>query len=327
MPVRALILEGVGGPERLRMGEMPDPAPGKGELLLRVRAVGINYADILIRQGKYPSQVGFPFVLGSEVGGEVIALGEGVTGFTPGDRVLALTLGGGGYAERARVPAAWTFRLPEGAGYDEGASFLMTYLTVWLPLKNQVRVNEGDWVLVHAAAGGVGSAGVRLARQMGARVVACVGSQAKMELCRELGAEAVLSYAQPGWGEQVRAATGGAGVAAVLDPVGGEIFAESLKLVRPLGAVAAIGYAAGAWPPIDPALLVGRNIGVVGVFLGRLMQRDPAFVQGGARDLLKLWTDGRIAPLVGHRYPLSEGSEAHQLIEDRRSVGKVVLEV
>jgi len=323
--VKAVVLSETGGPEQLVYGETPDAEVQPGRALVRVRATGINFLDVLVRQGRYPQPPELPTVLGAEFSGEVVSVGEGATGVTAGQRVMGLTgTQGGGYAELVDVDPAWLVQLPENASFTEGASFLMAFLTAWLPLTRQVVVRPGSTVLVHAAAGGVGSAAVQVARHLGARVVATAGSDEKLQLARELGAEVTINYRDEGdLARRVREEAGGIDV--VVDPVGGPVFAESLRMLRPLGTVIAIGFAGGFWEPLDPALLVGRNIGVQGFYLGRLMGFDPDLVREAVRELVELWQQGALRPVVGAEYPLAQAAEAHRLVEERRSVGKVLL--
>jgi NADPH:quinone reductase len=302
--MRAALLTGVDGSFQLR--ELPDPSVESGQALVRVRAAGVNFADVLIRRGRYPQMPELPAVLGSEIAGEL----------ENGIRVMAFTGGGGGYAEQAVVERASVVPLPERASFAEGASFLLTFLTAYIPLTRQVRLRPGATVLVYAAAGGVGSAAIQVAHALGARVVATAGSAEKLAACRELGAEEAYVYDE--LPEDLRADV-------VVDPVGGELFASSFARLRPLGTVIAIGSAAGAWTEVDPARLVGRNAGLQGFYLGRLMRLDPAPVQEALRELLDLWRDGSVRPLVGAEFPLDEVERAHELVESRRSVGKVVL--
>jgi NADPH2:quinone reductase len=303
--VRAVVLSETGGPDRLELRDVPEPDASDAHSLVDVRAAGINFLDVLVRQGRYPQAPPLPAVLGAEVCGEL-----------DGRRVIGLTGGAGGYAEVALVDDDWLVPLPEGASFAEGASFLMTFLTVWIPLTRVVTVRRGATVLVHAAAGGVGSAAVQVARHLGARVVATASSEEKRTLARELGAEETYAYDE--FAGTVRPDV-------IVDPVGGAVFSESLKTLKPLGAVIAIGYAGGLWEEVNPALLVGRNLGVVGFYLGRLMAREPGVVREAIGELMPLWEEGAVRPLVGAQYPLERAAEAHRLIEERRSTGKVVL--
>ena len=301
--MRAAVLSTVSGPFELR--EVPDPA-GEGRVLVRVRAAGINFADVLIRRGRYPQMPELPVVLGSEIAGEL----------EDGTRVMAITSGAGGYAELAAVDSAQVVPLPDHASFAEGASFLLTFLTALIPLTRQVRVRPGTTVLVYAAAGGVGSAAIQVVRALGGRVFAAVGSEEKLDVCRSLGAEE--AYVYDDLPEELA-------VDVVYDPVGGELFASSFARLRPLGTVIAIGSAAGAWPMIEPARLVGRNVGLAGFYLGRLLRLDPELVGEAVGELLGLWHTGALKPLVGAEIPLDEIERAHELVESRQSVGKVVL--
>ena len=301
--MKAAVLPAVDAPFELR--DVPDPVPQDGEVLVRVRAAGINFLDVLIRRGRYPQMPELPAVLGYELSGEL----------EDGARVMAMVTTGG-YAELAAVPRASLVPLPDGASFAEGAGFVLTFLTAWVPLTRQVRLGEGQTVLVHAAAGGVGTAAIQVARALGARVVAAVGSPEKLELCRELGAEEAYVYGE--LPDDLR-------VDVVVDPVGGELFEAAVPRLRPLGTLVAIGYAGGLWPELQPAQIVGRNVGVQGVYIGRLLRHAPDVIAAATRELLELWSSRRIRPVVGAELPLAEVEDAHALVESRRSVGKVVL--
>jgi NADPH2:quinone reductase len=301
--VRAAVLTSVDGPFEVR--DVRDPDLG-GKALVRVRAAGINFADVLVRRGRYPQMPELPAVLGSEIAGEL----------DDGTRVMALTSGSGGYAELAAVDRAQIVPLPDNASFAEGASFLITFLSAYIPLTRQVRVRSGSTVLVYAAAGGVGTATIQVARALGARVIATVGSAEKVAVCLELGADEAYVYDELPEDMQVDV---------VVDPVGGELFAGSFARLKPLGAVVAIGSAAGAWTDVEPARLVGRNVGLYGFFLGRLLRHEPEVVGNAVGELLGLWQTGAFKPLVGAEFPLDQVEQAHELVESRKSVGKVVL--
>jgi NADPH:quinone reductase len=301
--LKAAVLSEVDGP--FELGDVPDPLPGEGEALVRVRAAGINFLDILIRRGRYPQMPELPAVLGVEVAGEL----------EDGTRVMAM-LPRGGYAELAAVPRTSLVSLPDGASFAEGAGFLLTFLTAYVPLTRQMRLCEGQTVLVHAAAGGVGCAAIQVAQALDARVVAAAGSAEKLELCRELGAEEAYVYNE--LPEDLR-------VDVVVDPVGGELFEAAVPRLRPLGQLLAIGFAGGLWPELQPAQIVGRNVGVQGVYIGRLLRHAPDVIAAATGELLELWRTGTIRPIVGAEFPLAEVEAAHALVESRRSVGKVVL--
>jgi NADPH:quinone reductase len=301
--LRAALLREVDGPFEIR--DLPEP-DADGKVLVRVRAAGVNFADVLVRRGRYPQMPELPAVLGSEIAGEL----------EDGTRVMAITAGAGGYAELVAVDRAHVVPLPETASFAEGASFLLTFLTAYIPLTRQTRLAPGTTVLVHAAAGGVGTAAVQLASALGARVVAAAGSAEKLGVCLELGAAEAYVYDE--LPEDLR-------VDVVVDPVGGELFSAAVSRLRPLGVLLALGSAAGPWPELNPGLLVGRNVGVQGFYLGRLLRLDPELVGAAVVELVALWERGAFTPLVGAELPLDEVEHAHELVESRRSVGKVVL--
>lgn len=300
--MRAALLREVDGP--FEVADVPEPT-AEGKVLVRVRAAGVNFADVMIRRGVYPQMPELPAVLGSEVAGEL----------EDGTRVMAIT-GGGGYAQQVAVDASQVVPLPDHASFADGASFLLTFLTAYVPLTRQVRIGPGSRVLVTAAAGGVGSAAIQVARGLGADVVGAVGSREKIDACLSLGAEAAYVYDELPEDERFDA---------ILDQVGGERFAALLGLLRPLGTLIAVGSAAGAWPPVEPARIVGRNAALAGFYLGRLLRLDPELVGTAVGELLGLWQAGALQPLVGAEIPLDEVERAHELVESRRSVGKVVL--
>jgi len=290
------VLREVGGDLALEEWEEPSG------VVVDVRAAGVNYADVLIRRGLYPQMPELPYVLGNEVAGEL-----------DGRRVCAWTLGGSGYAERVAVDPAWVFELPAAASFSAGAAFLTTYLTSYIPL---VSIGRAESVLVHAGSGGVGSAAIQLAKHRGAFVYATASSEDKREVARRMGADEVRGYDEI---DDLR-------VDVVLDPVGGDVFTRSLPLLNPLGTIVAIGFTGGLWEDPSVQWLVGRNAAVFGFYLGRLLRLAPELVRERAEELLGLWGDGAIDPLVGATFPLSEARDAHASIEARRHIGKVVLE-
>ena len=302
--MKAAVLHEVGQP--LSVEDVPEPDAGEGQSVVDVKAAGINFADVLIKNGQYPQPPPLPVILGNEVAGDV-----------NGRRVLAFVRGsGGGYAEKVVADDEWIFDLPDAASYEEGASFLTTYLTAWIPLTRQVRLHPDSNVLVTAAAGGVGTAAIQVATFAGANVTAAAGSEEKLELARRLGATRTVSYEEIGGLDDIDVA---------FDPVGGPVFTACISSLRPLGAAIGIGFAGGAWEPVDPARLVGRNVGVLGFYLGRLMGFRPELVQQEVDELLALWRRGALRPVVGAEFPLEQVNEAQELIASRKSTGKVVL--
>lgn len=294
--MKAVVLREVGGD--LALEEWPEPSG----TVVEVRAAGINFADVLVRRGRYPQMPELPYVLGLEV-----------AGLLDGRPVAAVTRAAGGYAERAEVDPDWVIDLPEGASFAAGAAFLTTYLTAHIPLSLARRAES---VLVHAGAGGVGAAAIQLAKRRGAYVIATASTPEKRAWARELGADDVRGYDEI---DDLQ-------VDLVLDPVGGEVFTRSLPLLKPLGTIVAIGFAAGLWQDPSVQWLVGRNASVFGFYLNRLMKLEPHYVRGCADELVDLWRRGEIDPPVGATFPLADARDAHALIEARRHVGKVVLE-
>ena len=302
--MKAAVLHETGG--LLSVEDVPDPDPAEGQTLVEVRAAGINFADVLIKNGMYPQPPELPTVLGNEIAGDI------------GDRrVFAFVRhSGGGYAERVAVDDEWVFDLPAGASYAEAAAFLTTYLTAWIPMTRQARIHPDTNVLVTAAAGGVGTAAIQVAAFCGATVTAAAGSEEKLELARKLGAQRTVGYEEIGELDDIDVA---------FDPVGGPVFTACIKALRPLGVAIGIGFAGGAWEPVDPARLVGRNVGVQGFYLGRLMGFRPDLIRLEVAELLALWRRGALHPVVGAEFPLEQANEALDLIASRRSTGKVVL--
>jgi len=304
--VKAVVLEEAGGANALALRDVPEPVAGDGQTVVAVRAAGINFLEVLVRQGRYPQAPPLPWIPGSEVAGEV-----------EGRRVFGLVRdAGGGYAEQVAVDDDWLFDLPDGATFEEGAAFPMAFLTSWIPMTHQAPVRPGARVLVTAAAGGTGCAAVQVACVLGAEVIAAVGSEDKLELPRTLGASEAVTYEALADLEPVDV---------VFDLVGGELFASAIGRLRPLGVAIGVGFAGGWWQPVDPAVLVGRNVRVAGFYLGRLMRFRPDIVRQAAGDLLRLWERDVVHPVVGATFPLAEAAEAHRAIEERSTTGKVVL--
>ena len=302
--MRAAVLRETGTP--LSVEDVAEPDAAEGQSVVDVRAAGINFADVLIKNGMYPQPPELPAVLGNEIAGDI------------GDRrVIAFArLSGGGYAERVVVQDEWVFDLPANASYAEGAAFLTTYLTAWIPMTRQARIHPDTNVLVTAAAGGVGTAAIQVAAFCGANVTAAAGSEEKLELARRLGAQRTVGYDEIGELDDIDVA---------FDPVGGPVFTACVKSLRPLGVAIGIGFAGGTWEPVDPARLVGRNVGIQGFYLGRLMGFRPDLVRLEVAELLALWRRGALHPVVGAEYPFEQANEALDLIASRQSTGKVVL--
>ncbi|MBW3622689.1 MAG: NADPH:quinone oxidoreductase family protein [Armatimonadetes bacterium] len=324
--MKAVRCEARGGPDTLRLRDVPDPEPGAGQALVRVQAAGVNYADIAMRLGLYPGSPEPPFVPGFEVCGTVESVGEGVEEFRPGDRVIGLLRSPqhGGYAEKAIVNAGTTFPLPDSLSFEEGAAFGIVFLTAYGCLKLQGHLQPGETVLIHAAGGGVGTAAVQLARAWGASVIATAGTDEKLERVRELGADVLINYRTNDFAERVTEATEGRGVDLVLESIGGEVFEKSYRLLAPLGRIITVGINSRTPNEVKTSSLLFNTRGALGFHMSALGSK-PGLYQACFDELKELLEAGTIRPIIGHRFPLGEAGEAHRLMESRESFGKIVL--
>jgi NADPH2:quinone reductase len=310
----------------MNLEEIDTPKPGAGEVLIRVMAAGVNYADLAQRKGAYLTPTRLPLTLGMEVAGVVEALGAGVAGLPVGTRVAALV--GGGYAEYAVATAGGVIPIPSGLDFAHAAAFPLQGLTAYQLLKESARLQTGESVLVHAAAGGVGTLAVQLAKLMGAgTVIGTASTEEKLDLARELGADVGINYTEDDWVDRVRAATGGNGVQIVLEMVGGRIAQQSLQCLTPFdGRMVVFGSASGEVAQFSGRDLMNRNIAVLGYWLSPWMSR-PAQIAGAMQALMGYLDTGKLRIIVGQTYPLAEAAAAHQAMAARQTTGKVVLVV
>jgi len=322
--MRAMLVEHWCDPKDMVLRELPDPQPGKGQVAIDVKAIGCNFFDILIAQGKYQVKPPLPFSPGGEVAGIVRTLGNGVHDLAAGDRVFAM-LGYGGYADACLAPAAGTVRMPDGMSFEHGAAFGVVYQTSYFGLVYRAALQAGETLLVHAAAGGVGLAAVQIGKALGARVLATAGSAAKCAVALEHGADAAFDYSSDDWVEQVKASTGGRGADVIYDPVGGAIFDLSLKCLAFSGRLLVIGFASGAIPNVQVNRVLLKNISIVGLHWGAYRQHDPEKIPQAMRELFRLYEQGKVTPLVSSQYPLTRAADALDEIASRKSVGKVLL--
>jgi NADPH:quinone reductase len=322
--MHAIEITETGGPEVLRYVDTPQPTPGPGELLIEAEAIGVNFIDTYFREGKYPRQL--PFVIGSEACGTVAAIGEGVDGFSEGDRVVSAAANGG-YAEFATAPAFLSTKVPDGVTSEVAASVLLKGLTAHYLLKSVYPVQIGDSVLVHAGAGGVGLILTQWARLLGARVLTTVSTAEKERLSRQAGADEVLPYPDDAaeFGQRIRALTGGAGVAAVYDGVGATTFDASLASLAIRGTLALFGASSGPVPPIDPQRLnAAGSVFLIRPSLVHFIRTAQEF-SWRAEELFDAVAGGAITTEIGGRYPLSEAARAHEDLQGRKTAGSVVL--
>ncbi|HQR04971.1 MAG: NADPH:quinone oxidoreductase family protein [Proteobacteria bacterium] len=322
--MKALLCHEFGPIDTLRLTEVPDPVPGPGEVIVSMKAAGLNFPDTLIVQGKYQLQPPLPFAPGIEFAGTVRALGAGVTGFTPGDRVFA-SVNWGALAEQVKVPANALIRLPANLDFTPAAVLKASYGTGYHGLVTRGGLKAGETLVVLGAAGGVGSAAVELGRLLGARVIACASSPEKLAFCRHLGADAVIDYSHEDLKERIKALTGGAGADVVYDPVGGDHAEPALRALAREGRYLVIGFAAGGIPRIPLNLALLKQISIIGVFLGGW---EPHHREEFAADMQKLmeWCcSGRIQPAITRTLPLSRAVEGLQLLARRQATGKIVI--
>jgi NADPH2:quinone reductase len=322
--MRAMVVSRWGEPADLRLSELPDPQPKPGKVVIDVRAIGCNFFDILMVQGKYQVRPPLPFAPGGEIAGTVRSVGEGVDHVKPADRVFAM-LGWGGYADVALAPAPEVVRMPASMSFEHGAAFGIVYQTSYFALVHRAALRRGETLLVHAAAGGVGLAAVQIGRALGARVLATAGSADKLAVAREHGADAAFDYATPDWVDRVKEATGGRGADVIYDPVGGEIFDLSTKCIAFGGRLLAIGFASGTIPSIQVNRVLLKNISIVGLHWGAYRTHDPGKITETTADLFALYEKGAIRPVVSSVRPLRDAAAALDEIATRKSIGKVLL--
>ena len=324
--MRAWLVEALGEQPRdvLRLADVPDPTPGPGQLVVRVLAAPANFPDVLMCRGAYQVKPDLPFTPGVELCGEVVALGEGVDSVAVGDRVLGgSVLPHGAFADLAVMDAAQTFPAPDSLDDAQAASLYVGYQTGWFGLHRRAALREGETLLVHAAAGGVGSAAIQLGKAAGARVIGVVGGPAKAEAARTLGADVVVDRHAEDFVEVVKAETGGRGADVVYDPVGGETYRRSTKCIAFEGRIVVVGFAGGEIqaPALGHALV--KNYSVVGLHWGLYQRFDPAAVRACHDDLVRLAADGVVAPLVSERLPLTDVADGVQRLADGATVGRV----
>lgn len=313
-----------GGPEVLKVEDAPVPEPGPGEVLVKVAAAGVNYADTRRRLGAYVEPTPLPWVVGSEIAGTVAKLGPGVAGATEGQRVMALTAGGG-YAEYALVAERALLPIPPQLSFVQAAALPLQGLTAYYLLKLSGRLERGESVLVHAAAGGVGTLAVQMAKLLGAgTVIATASTPAKLEFACSLGADVQIDYTREDVVAGVRAATNGKGSDIILDGVGGAVFEQSLRCLAAGGRLVVYGLASGQMVELNPVRLMRRNQSVVGFYLGQLMTQ-PEQLRPAMHEIAGWLTEEKLRLMIGHVFPLAEAAKAHRQLEARETTGKVVL--
>jgi NADPH2:quinone reductase len=321
--MRAVVCESWGGPETLKVLNLPDLKPAAGEVVVKVHAAGVNFPDVLIIQKKYQVQPELPFTPGAEIAGEVLAVGEGVTHLAPGDRVAALCQIGG-FAEQVAVDARRCMKLPEGLAPELAAGLLLAYGTSWHAVRDRAALQPGETMLVLGAAGGVGLAAVEIGKAIGARVVAAASTDDKCDLARRHGADEVINYTA----EELRAGikrTCGAGPDVIYDPVGGKFSEAAFRSIAWRGRHLVIGFAAGDIPAIPLNLMLLKGASLVGVFWGEFTKREPGNWMKGVGELLGWIREQKIKPLISRTYTLEETGQALADMAARKVTGKIVI--
>jgi len=331
--MKALLSQEPGGPETLQLTELPDPVPGSGELLVRVRAAAVNYPDVLIIEDKYQFKPPRPFAPGGEIAGEVEAVGDGVDGWKPGDRLIAVP-GWGGMAEKVVIPAKSAIPLPAERSFIDGAALLLTYGTSIHALYDRGRLEAGQTLLVLGAAGGVGLAAVELGKAKGARVIAAVSSEEKAAAAKAAGADEAIVYprgpfdkdGQKALAQLFKDAVGPEGAHVIYDPVGGDYTEPALRSIAWEGRYLVVGFPAGI-PRLPLNLTLLKSCDVCGVFWGAFAARDPKANAAHVAELFRLWDEGKIRPHVSATYPLAQGGEAIAAMAARTVIGKLVVTI
>lgn len=324
LAMRAVICQQYGPPEDLVVEDLPDPSPGPGQVVVRVRAAAVNFPDFLLIDGKYQIKIPPPFTPGSELAGDVIAVGEGAD-YAVGDRVSGASFIGG-FAEQAAVPAVALTAIPDGIDYAAAAGFGITYRTAYHALRSVAAVQPDDPVVVLGAGGGVGLAAVDLGVALGARVIAAASSPEKLAVCSERGAAATIDYDREDLKQAIRDITG-TGAAAVLDPVGGPYAEQALRSLARGGRFVTLGYASGTIPTIPLNLVMLKGITVCGMEIRTFADDFPTENTRDLAELAELFASGRVSPYIGARFPLDETAAAVRYVADRKAIGKVIVDI
>ncbi|CDG84094.1 NADPH:quinone oxidoreductase family protein [Janthinobacterium agaricidamnosum] len=322
--MKAIVCKAWGLPDSLAVEELPDLVAGPGQVVLDVKAAGVNFPDVLIIQGKYQFKPELPFIPGSEVAGVVRAVGDGVSAYQPGDRVIAFSAVGG-FAQQLAVPAQALMPMPPGMDFDTAAAITLTYGTSHHAVLDRAALKAGETMLVLGAAGGVGLAAIEIGKALGARVIAAASSDDKLAVCTAHGADATINYASGDLREAIKAATDGKGPDVIYDPVGGVYAEAAFRAIGWRGRYLVVGFANGEIPklPLNLALLKGASL--VGVFWGEYAKREPKANLAAMRQLLGWLAEGRIRPHISARYALEDTAQALNDMAARKVTGKVVI--
>jgi len=324
--VKAVLCKQHGAPKDLVIEDIAEPDMAADQVRIAVKACGVNFPDILMIAGKYQIQPPLPFSPGAELSGEILAVGDKIEHLNPGQRVLAMH-GYGCMAEEVCLPAATIVPIPDSMDYVTAASFILTYGTSYHALKQRARLQRGETLLVLGAAGGVGLAAVEIGKLFGAEVFAAASTADKLQLAGQYGATHLINYTETTLKEQVKEMTAGRGVDVIYDPVGGDLFDDCLRSIAWGGRILVIGFASGKIPAIPANLPLLKGSSVVGVFWGQFTQREPQTSLENTRELLQLFTEGKLKPHISATYPLEQAADALLALAERRVMGKVVITI
>lgn len=322
--MRAVLCKSYGPPETLVVEEIPSLQPGPGQVVVSVKAAGVNFPDTLIIQNKYQFKPPLPFSPGGEAAGIIQSLGSGVTGYEVGQRVIAFT-GHGAFAEEVLVDTARLLPIPEGMSFDIAASFVMTYGTSYHAIKDRALLQPGETMLVLGAAGGVGLAAVEIGRALGAKVIAAASTDTKLAVCKEHGAQGLINYATEDLRERLKVLTEGLGVDVIYDPVGGGFSEPALRSMAWRGRFLVVGFANGQIPSIPLNLTLLKGCSIVGVFWGDFVRREPKASARDLKELMELLHAGKLNPLVSARYRFDQIADALNAVLERKVTGKIVV--
>ena len=319
--MKAVVCERLGDPDVLVVRDVPaPPPPGNSEVKVKIEARGVSFVELLRVAGQYQDKSELPFIPGGEAAGVVMETGAGVESVAPGDRVFATA----GWTEEAVMPERQVMKLPASVSFEAAAAFRGNYHTAYYGLQRG-RLRAGETLLVHGAGGGVGLATVDVGKLLGARVIAVASTEEKRAVCRQLGADLTIDPAVGGFRDRVREATGGRGADVVFDPVGGDVFDESMRCIAPFGRILVVGFVGGRAALAKTNHLLIKDAEVIGYTAGALQRHDPAWARRNTEILIDWLAAGRLSPYVSHRVPLAEAARALQIVKDRQVIGKVVL--
>lgn len=326
--MKAVVTEGEGGPEVMRLGEAPMPTPGEGDVLIRVAATSINRADTQQRKGAYPPPPGESEIMGLEAAGVIEALGSGVEGWQVGDRVMTI-LGGGGYAAFARAPAGTLMAVPEGFSMTEAAAIPEVFLTAYLNIFREAGLKPGETLLMHGGASGVGTAAIQLAKALGpSNVIVTVGSEDKVRACKDLGADHAILYKQEDFAERVKEITAKRGADVILDHIGGGYLGQNMACLAVYGRLVIIGLMGGAKAELNIGRMMVKRQRVIGsVLRARSVQEKTALTEAFRKDALGRFASGELKPVIHDVLPLDDIVKAHEMMEANANTGKIVIEI